>query len=82
MTSVPDREATYSLAGEFIGSGDFKAQARFITETWGGLAPEHKTVSRTDGNDREDLLKKESFTDVASGLYTTEPAPISGGTRH
>ena len=33
----------FNLAGEFIGSGDFKAQARFITETWGGLAPEHKT---------------------------------------
>lgn len=60
----------FNLAGEFIGSGDFKAQARFITETWGGLAPEHKTVSRTDGNDREDLLKKESFTDVRFGpLY-------------
>lgn len=29
----------FNLAGEFIGSGDFKAQARFITETWGGLAP-------------------------------------------
>lgn len=60
----------FNLAGEFIGSGDFKAQARFITETWGGLAPEHKTVSRTDGNNREDLLKKESFTDVRFGpLY-------------
>ena len=60
----------FNLAGEFIGSGDFKAQARFITETWGGLAPEHKTVSRTDENDREDLLKKESFTDVRFGpLY-------------
>lgn len=32
--------------------------------------PEHKTVSRTDGNNREDLLKKESFTDVRFGpLY-------------
>ena len=60
----------FNLAGEFIGSGDFKAQARFITETWGGLAPEHKTVSRTDGSDREDFLKKESFTDVRFGpLY-------------
>ena len=29
----------FNLAGEFIGSRDFKAQARFITETWGGLAP-------------------------------------------
>ena len=60
----------FNLAGEFIGSGDFKAQARFITETWGGLAPEHKTVSRTDGSDREDIIKKESFTDVQFGpLY-------------
>ncbi len=60
----------FNLAGEFIGSGDFKAQARFITETWGGLAPEHKTVSRTDGNDREDIIKKESFTNVRFGpLY-------------
>ena len=60
----------FNLAGEFIGSGDFKAQARFITETWGGLAPEHKTVSRTDESDREDLIKKESFTDVRFGpLY-------------
>lgn len=37
----------FTLAGEFIGSGDFKAQARFITGIWGGLAPEHKTVSRS-----------------------------------
>ena len=35
-----------------------------------GLAPEHKTVSCTDENDREDLLKKASFTDVRFGpLY-------------
>ena len=44
----------FTLAGEFIGSGDFKAQARFITGIWGGLAPEHKTVSRSGENDRED----------------------------
>ena len=56
----------FTLAGEFIGSGDFKAQVRFITETWGGLAPEHKTVSRSKGNDGEDSHGQESFTEVES----------------
>ena len=50
-----------------IGSGDFKAQARFITEIWGGLAPEHKTVFRSGENDREDSHRQESFTKVQSG---------------
>lgn len=57
----------FTLAGEFIGSGDFKAQARFITEIWGGLAPEHKTVFRSGENDREDSHRQESFTKVQSG---------------
>lgn len=57
----------FTLAGEFIGSGDFKAQARFITGIWGGLAPEHKTVSRSGENDREDSHRQESFTKVQSG---------------
>ena len=41
-------------------SGDFKAQARFITGIWGGLAPEHKTVSRSGENDREDSHRQEN----------------------
>lgn len=57
----------FTLAGEFIGSGDFKAQARFITGIWGGLAPEHKTVFRSGENDREDSHRQESFTKVQSG---------------
>ena len=56
----------FTLAREFIGSGDFKAQARFITGIWGGLAPEHKTVSRSGENDREDSHRQESFTKVQS----------------
>ena len=47
---------------------------------WGGLAPEHKTVSRSGENDREDSHRQESFTKVQSGpqmcirdsCYTTE----------
>ena len=71
MTSAPGREVTYSiLPGSLSAAGISRRRPRFITETWGGLAPEHKTVSRTDGNNREDLLKKESFTDVRFGpLY-------------
>ena len=62
----------FNLAGEFIGSGDFKAQARFITETWGGLAPEHKTVSRTDGKTGRISSRRRVSRMYASGLYTTE----------
>lgn len=29
----------FSLAGEFIGSGDFKSQAKFISEVFGGITP-------------------------------------------
>lgn len=30
----------FSLAGEIIGSGDFKSQAKFISESLGGIVPE------------------------------------------
>ena len=30
----------FSLAGEFTGSGDFKAQAGFISDVFGGITPE------------------------------------------
>ena len=71
MTSAPGREATYStLPGSLSAAGISRRSRGSITETWGGLAPEHKTVSRTDESDREDLIKKESFTDVRFGpLY-------------
>lgn len=37
----------FSLAGEFTGSGDFKAQAGFISDVFGGITPE--TVFSSEG---------------------------------
>lgn len=57
----------FTLAGEFIGSGDFKEQAKFITEIWGGLAPERKTVFRPKDNGRDNSEKKECLKDIRFG---------------
>ena len=44
----------FTLAGEFVGSNDFKEQADFITRIYGGLAPERKTVFRPKENGKDD----------------------------
>ena len=73
MTSAPDREVTYStLPGSLSAAGISRRRPGSSQRHGAALAPEHKTVSRTDGSDREDLLKKESFTNVRFGPHTTE----------
>lgn len=58
----------FTLAGEFIGSADFKEQAKFITGIWGGLAPERKTLFRPKENGRDNPEEKECLTDIQFGL--------------
>lgn len=57
----------FTLAGELTGSGDFKAQAKFIMEIWGGLAPERKTVFRPKENGQDNAAGRECLTDVRFG---------------
>lgn len=62
----------FNLAGEFIGNGDFKAQARFITETWGGLAPSTRPFPALMGVTGRISSRRRVSLMYASGLYTTE----------
>lgn len=57
----------FTLAGEFIGGNDFKAQAKFIMEVWGGLAPERKTVFRQKENEKSHSDGRECLTDIRFG---------------
>ena len=57
----------FTLAGEFVGSADFKEQARFVTGVWGGLAPERKTVFRPMENGGDNSGEKECLTDIRFG---------------
>lgn len=58
----------FTLAGEFIGSNDFKGQADFITRVYGGLAPERKTVFCPKENGKENPDERECMTDIRFGL--------------
>ena len=59
----------FSLAGEFTGSGDFKAQAGFISDVFGGITPE--TVFRPKEKRTESAPDEENcFVKVRFGpLY-------------
>ena len=59
----------FSLAGEFTGSGDFKAQAGFISDVFGGITPE--TVFRPKEKCPESISDEENcFVKVRFGpLY-------------
>lgn len=59
----------FSLAGEFTGSGDFKAQAGFISDVFGGITPE--TVFRPKEERTESAPDEENcFVKVRFGpLY-------------
>nr|WP_244050473.1 toprim domain-containing protein [Parabacteroides goldsteinii] len=60
----------FTLAGEFIGSKDFKGQADFIMRVYGGLAPERKTVFRPKENGKDNPDERECMTDIRFGpLY-------------
>lgn len=54
----------FTLAGEFVGSNDFKEQADFITRIYGGLAPERKTVFRPKENGKDNPDERECMTDI------------------
>lgn len=55
----------FCLAGEFIGSSDFKAQAKFILEAWGGRLPDFGTAVLPKGNPcKEGSREKEVFVNV------------------